>query len=316
MKAKIWDLLPNELKEKICQYNNSNLNKIVVNPENIVLGNGIDELLFILFTSINEKNSKIIVSIPTYPDYKNYANSVGVDVIEIPLLKDFQLDVDKIIKKSKDKNVKLIIICNPNNPTGNIINFSDIYYILENIKDKLVLIDEAYFEFSNVTLLKDILLYPNLIIARSFSKGFLSPGLRLGYFIGQTKIISELYKVKTVYNLSNLAQFIGIKYLNNSDKFKKFIDYIIKIRDYTYKRLSSFNNITPYQSHTNFILFRCSFDANKLYNFLLENNISLRNVSKAYNLNNCLRISLSLKENIDLFLNLLENFMQSNLNYL
>lgn len=314
--------LESNLKEKICEYNNKILSKIekqnsqnneskILNPSNIIIGNGLDELLFILFMSLNDKKSKILISVPTYPDYKNYALSVGLNICEIPLIESFQLDVSKIIKESKKKDIKLIIICNPNNPTGNLINSADIFYLLENINDKLILIDEAYFEFSKITFAKYINIYPNLIIGRSFSKGFLAPGLRLGYFITISKNIKELMKVKSVYNISNLTQFIGLKFLNNIEKFNQRIDYLIKLREYLYNRLKNIKNIKPFQSFTNFILFKCNFDANILYEFLLKNNISLRNVSKNYNLENCLRVSLGTKENLDLFLNKLNEFVNN-----
>ncbi|MCX8059432.1 MAG: histidinol-phosphate aminotransferase family protein [Spirochaetes bacterium] len=310
--------LENSLKEKICKYNNEFLTKNetdlkeIINPSNIILGNGIDELLYILFMSINDYKSKILISIPTYPDYKNYALSVGLNVLEIPLIENFQLNVSKIIKESKNKEVKLIIICNPNNPTGNLINSADIYYLLENIKDKLILIDEAYFEFSKVTFLKHVNLYPNLIIARSFSKGFFAPGLRLGYFVSSVLNIKELNKVKGVYNLSNLTQFIGIKFLENLEKFEQRIEYICKLRDFIFNRLQAIKNIEPYPSSTNFILFKCKFDSTKLYEYLLKKEISLRNVSKLYNLYNCLRVSIGTKENMDFFIkNILEFNEQS-----
>lgn len=294
-----------KLKNLICKYNQ---NKIT--EENILMGNGIDDLLYLIFISIQDKNSKILVSVPSYPDYINYSLSCGVENITVPLKNDFQLDVDRIINTGKRKDIKMIILCTPNNPTGNLLKKSDIYYILENINDKLIVIDEAYFEFSNETFINNISDYENLIILRSFSKGFFASGLRFGYLISNPFIVKELLKVKSVFNLSSLTQFIAIKLLQKEKTIKEHIDFLINERENLYKQLSKINEINVYKSKTNFILFRLlrNLDHIDLYNYLLQNDISIRNVSSQPLLEKCLRVSIGNKEQNSEFVSTLNNY--------
>ena len=294
-----------KLKSEICEYN---LNKI--KPDNILMGNGIDDLLYLLFISISDKNSKILVSVPSYPDYINYSLSCGVGNISINLKENFQLDIDEIIENGKKKDVKMIIFCTPNNPTGNLLKKSDIFYILENIHDKLVVIDEAYFEFSGETFINNIYNYENLIILRSFSKGFFSSGLRFGYLIANSFIIGELLKVKSVFNLSALTQFVALKLFMKKDIIKKYINVLIEERDFLFKELGKIEGITSYKSYTNFLLFRVSENFNHidLYNYLLKKEISLRNVSSLPMLDNCLRVSIGTKEQNKIFLSEMKKY--------
>jgi len=301
--------LEEEVKAKLSAYNHD-----LVKPHNLLCGNGIDDLLYLLFLSVNEPKSKILISTPTYPDYKNYALSVGLGVEEVPLLEDFQLDIPGILKKAKDRNIKMVILCNPNNPTGNLIQSSDIYYLLEKITDKMILVDEAYYEFSKQSCISTINQYPQLVITRSFSKGFFSSGLRFGYLISQSSNISELLKIKSVYNLSSLTQYIVLKFLDNPDKFNSRIDYLIKLRDIISRRLALIPGLKVYDSHTNFLLFRLpeGEDPRELYDYLLGNGIAVRNVSK--NIPSCLRVSIGEKAEMDEFARQVELYFHEKVN--
>ncbi len=296
-----------ELKQEIISYCNS-----VIKEENILLGNGIDELLYFLFASISEPKSKVIINTPTYPDYKNYGESLSLDFYELPLNEIFQPQIKKLIQLSKKKETKLIILCTPNNPTGNLITSGDIYYLLENVKDTLILVDEAYFEYSNKTFVENLSNYPNLIITRSFSKGFHSSGLRFGYLLASPYIIQNLLKVKPVFNLSSLTIFIAKKILQNKEIMLSKIEELKQNRETLYNYLKKQPLITPYESYTNFILFRVEQPISHidLYNFLLENNLSIRNVSNSNSLKNCLRVSISNEKEINRFKLLLSNYIE------
>ncbi len=336
--------------------------------EQILIGNGIDELFYFLFISINEKknakNSKCVINVPTYPDYKNYGQSVGLSFIEIPLLvkeieqKDnqqdnmaqyskkqisemrinkeqidntpkisekidkkesevsFQLDVNKIIKAGKRKDVKGIIFTNPNNPTGTVFPISDIIYITEKLEDKLIMVDEAYIEFCpKYTLVPLIDEFPNLIILRTFSKGFLSPGLRLGYLVSNSSIIAQLKKVFPVFTVSQISIEIGKILLENHQKIKNIIENIIENREKIYNKLCQYIETgqlkNVYKSNTNFVLFQFNSEnlMNKFYDFLLKSDISVRNVSSKF-LKNALRVTASNDLNSEDFINKVEQFFQ------
>lgn len=300
--------------------------------DQILIGNGIDELLYFLFISINEKGSKCIVNVPTYPDYKNYGESVGLSFIEIPLIEnsitknqdgkvssdedilEYSLDVKRLVKVGKKSDVKAIIFTNPNNPTGTLFPLSDIIYVMQRLKDKLIIIDEAYIEFCpDKTMIPLINEFENIIILRTFSKGFLSPGLRLGYLVSNESIIKNLKKVFPVFLVSNLSIEIGKILLENEKEISKIRKEVIenrqkiynKLKDYTVKGYIS----KVYKSNTNFVLFK--FESNeimeKCYKYLLENEVSIRNVSSKY-LKNSLRVTASSNKETDLFLDILEKF--------
>ena len=294
-----------KVKEQVCIYNHND-----VKPDELILANGIDDLLYLLFIAVAQKGSKILYSIPSYPDYANYSASCSLGSESLLLTSDFHLDVEQIIKKGKHKAVKLIIICNPNNPTGNLFKTSDIFYILENIQDTLIAVDEAYFEFNSTTFLPYINNYQNLVILRSFSKGFLVPGLRFGYLSAHRSIIHELRKVKSVFNISALTLAYASKLLSCSPKISDIIEKLKKMRDSFIIYMRNIPEIEVYHSETNFILFRMKTQevCDSLYKHLLDKDISVRNVSSQPLLHNCLRVSVGDKNENTKFLKELEFF--------
>lgn len=304
----------------------------VKSEDQILIGNGIDELLYFLFVAINEKGSKCIVNVPTYPDYKNYGESVGITFIEMPLIEnsisknqdgkinsgedtiEYSLDVKRLVKIGKKREVKAIIFTNPNNPTGTLFPLSDIIYFIQRLKDKLIIIDEAYMEFCpDKTMIPLINEFENIIILRTFSKGFLSPGLRLGYIISNTSIIKNLKKVFPVFLVSQLSIEIGKILLEKEKEISKIREEIIKNRERIYKKLKEYTEKSfiskVYKSNTNFVLFKFENEEkmNSCYKYLLENEVSIRNVSSKF-LKNSLRVTASNNEETDLFLNTLEKF--------
>lgn len=306
--------------------------------DQILIGNGIDELLYFLFISINDRNTKCVVNVPAYPDYKNYGQSCGINFIELPLIEkkitkklennlidnslesgyEFVLNIEKLIKTKNKKEIKAIIFTNPNNPTGTIFSLSDIIYVVERLPEKLIIIDEAYIEFCpDKTLVSLINEFNNLVILRTFSKGFLSPGLRLGYLISNENIIKQLKKVFPVFPVSQISIEIGRILLEKREQIQKIIEIIIENRNKIYNKLKEFMEKDlidkVYKSYTNFVLFK--FKNQKImidiYNYLLENEISVRNVSSKY-LQNSLRVTASNDEETNCFLKYLENFFNKN----
>ncbi|MFN3412036.1 MAG: pyridoxal phosphate-dependent aminotransferase [Exilispira sp.] len=306
--------------------------------DQILIGNGIDELLYFLFISINDRNTKCVVNVPAYPDYKNYGQSCGINFIELPLIEkeitkklennlidnslesgfEFVLNIEKLIKTRNKKDIKAIIFTNPNNPTGTIFSLSDIIYVTERLPEKLIIIDEAYIEFClDKTLVSLINEFDNLIILRTFSKGFLSPGLRLGYLVSNENIIKQLKKVFPVFPVSQISIEIGKILLEKREQIQKIREIIIGNRNKIYTKLKEFMEKDliekVYKSDTNFVLFK--FNNPKImidfYNYLLENEISIRNVSSRY-IQNSLRVTASDDEQTDYFLKYMENFFDKN----
>ncbi|MCR4422831.1 MAG: histidinol-phosphate aminotransferase family protein [Spirochaetales bacterium] len=298
----------------------------VNSEQQILIANGIDELLYFLFIAINEKNAKCIVNVPTYPDYKNYGESVGLSFIEIPLIENFDsnveynIDIKRLVKKGKRKDVKAIIFTNPNNPTGTLFPLADIIYVMQKLKDKLIIIDEAYIEFClDKTMIPLLNEFENLVILRTFSKGFLSPGLRLGYLVSNEHITSQLKKVFPVFPVSQISIEIGKLLLQNKDEISKVRQQIIDNRQDIYEKLREYREkgyiSKVYKSNTNFLLF--SFKAEErmkeCYDFLLKNEVSVRNVSSKY-LKNSLRVTATNDKETAIFLNTINEFFNGHNN--
>jgi histidinol-phosphate aminotransferase len=284
----------------------------VNSEQQILIANGIDELLYMLFIAINEKNAKIVVNV----------ESVGLSFIELPLIEnvkldnEYSIDVKRLVKIGKRKDVKAIIFTNPNNPTGTLFPLSDMIYVTQKLKDKLIIIDEAYIEFClEKTMIPLLNEFENLIVLRTFSKGFLSPGLRLGYLVSNSYVTSQLKKVFPVFPVSQFSIEIGKLLLEKKDEISKVREKIIENRQYIYEKLKEYKEkgyiSKVYKSNTNFLLFSFANEERmkNCYDFLLKNEVSIRNVSSKY-LKNSLRVTTTNGEETGLFLSIISKFFE------
>ena len=290
-----------DLLEKLADYCN-------VSPSQIAMGNGADEMIYYFFVMLRSRaEDKIIYPAPSYFDYKTYSKAVGLSQEPVDLLDDLSLDQNSFIQHLEDDNSVCAIICNPNNPTGNLISKEAIINIIEST-EKPVLVDEAYFEFSKTTVIDLIEQYENLFVLRTFSKGFLSAGLRFGYIIAKQKSIYELRKVMTAFNLSLVIQSIALVYLENIDWFERQIESLIEGRDYLYSSLLSIDGIEPLPSSTNFITFRVADAKDELFDYLKQSEIAIRSVSTHRLLKDCLRVTIGTESENRLFISAVQSF--------
>ena len=264
--------------------------------KNIMLGNGSDEVLDIVIRAFCEPGKdNIIITPPTYGMYKVFADINNVEVRNAFLNKDFNLNV-KNIEKLKDKNTKLIILCSPNNPTGNSLNKKDIEYLLKNL-NCAVLIDEAYIDFSDEeSIIKKLSEYPNLIVSQTLSKAWGLAAVRLGICFASEYLISVFNKIKAPYNVNILSQQKAMEMLSNIETFN---NNLIKIKEEKTKlkekliSLSFVEKVFP--SDANFLLVKVS-NAEAIYEYLINNGIVVRDRSKMHGCKNCLRISIGTPE--------------------
>jgi len=287
------------LKEKI-----ENLKGI--KSANIFIGNGSDEVIDLAFRIFcNPGKDKALNFIPTYGMYTVSAAINQVELLQVPLNNDFQIDLKKVEPLLKDENLKLIFICSPNNPTGNIINKNDIISILKKFKG-IVIIDEAYIDFSEneslISLLKD---YPNLIISQTFSKAWGLAAARVGVAYSSETITSLFNKVKPPYNVSLLNQLSAIEAIENEIDFKQNVKIILKEKERLKNELIQLAFIKKvYPSDTNFLLIEVN-DAELLYNQLIKQKIIIRNRNKQ--VKNTVRITIGSTEENNRLINALKN---------
>lgn len=263
-------------------------------PQQIFLGNGSDEVIDIAFRIFCEPNQDKAASFtPTYGMYEVLAKINAVELIQLPLNNTFQIDVKSLLPYLSDKNLKLIFICSPNNPTGNLLKEESITFILENFNG-IVFIDEAYIDFSTQnSFFKKLNKYPNLIVSQTLSKAWGMAGIRLGIAYMNEEIIAYYNKVKPPYNISAINQETALKVLSDTGKFEWQVMEIISEKANlleALKRLKIVKKIYP--TDANFVLIKVE-DANKIYNYLTDHQVIIRNRTSV--VKNCVRITVGTK---------------------
>lgn len=267
-----------------------------VKTNQILLGNGSDEVLDLLFRAFCEpKKDNVITLPPTYGMYGVLANINAVYNKEILLSEDFQPQIEKIME-AVDENTKIIFLCSPNNPTGNSFSDESVAYLLKNFNG-LVVIDEAYIDFSEKeSWINELDEYPNLVITQTLSKAYGLAGIRLGICYASAEMISVLNKIKPPYNVNELTQKRALERLDNKDKIKAEIESIITQREALLKVLLNVNFVEKiYATEANFILVKVD-NANKRYNELIAKGIVIRNRTTQPLCDNCLRLTVGTEQ--------------------
>jgi histidinol-phosphate aminotransferase len=263
-----------------------------VSESQILLGNGSDEVLDLIFRAFCEPNQDNIISLPpTYGMYKVLAGINAVENKEVLLTTDFEPNVDEILNVV-DANSKLLFICSPNNPTGNAFKKEGIKKLLESFSGLLV-IDEAYIDFSkDESWLSALKTYPNLIVTQTLSKAYGLAGIRLGLCYASEEIIGVLNKIKPPYNVNQLTQQRALQRVLNQDLVNQEVQQILNERGELIKALNGLEFVKElYPTDANFVLAKVD-DANKRYQQLLEKKVVVRNRSTQPLCGNTLRFTV------------------------
>jgi histidinol-phosphate aminotransferase len=291
----------NELKKRISELKDVPLN-------HIFLGNGSDEIIGLLFKIFcNPASDKVLVFDPTFGMYETSARINNVELVKVKLSESFDINVDDVKPFLADSSFKLVFICSPNNPTGNIISPEAIRYLLENFEGILI-IDEAYIDFSSTRSWKHALRdHENLVVLQTLSKAWGMAGVRVGMAFANPQIINYLSKVKPPYNLSSLAQKVALERLNDIDSFRKQMSIILEERKRLAKELVKLGAVkNVYPSQTNFLLVEVD-DVDRVYHRLVHRNIVVRNRSRQ--VDQCLRITIGSPEENDLLISALKKIV-------
>jgi histidinol-phosphate aminotransferase len=269
-----------------------------IEEERIFLGNGSDEIIDLSIRIFcNPGIDKILSFTPTYGMYEVSASINNVEVLKIPLIDNFQIDIQKAKNLFKDQKLKLIFICSPNNPTSNSMNFKDVEYIVKNFNG-IVLIDEAYIDFSEKpSFIKLLDTYANLIIMQTFSKAFGLAAVRVGMAFTNPAIVQFFNKLKPPYNISFINQQTVLKKLSHMEEYKNQVLRIKRERARLANCLSEMSVVEKvYPSDANFLLVKVKGAIN-IYNTLVKKKIIIRNRSSV--IENCLRITVGKKSEND-----------------
>ncbi|MBT8183266.1 MAG: histidinol-phosphate transaminase [Eudoraea sp.] len=263
-----------------------------VGSEQLLLGNGSDEVLDLLFRVFCEPNKDNVITLP--PTYGMYAVLAGINAIEnreVLLTTDFEPRVEEILNKA-DENTKLLFLCSPNNPTGNSFSEDLVSTLLKNFNG-IVIIDEAYIDFSeNAGWVDSLSEYPNLVVTQTLSKAYGMAGIRLGICIASEAIINLLNRIKPPYNVNELTQQKALEQISTPEVTRNAIAEILGERNRLSKQLEKIDFIDHiFHSDANFLLVRVD-DAELRYEQLIKKGIVVRNRSKQPLCNNTLRFTV------------------------
>ena len=284
-----------ELRQEIASF-------LGVKTENVLAGSGSDEVLDWIFKLFCQPGQdQVAIAEPTYGMYSVSARIFGIPVVEFPLNNKFDFDVELFLD-GVSENTKVLFLCSPNNPTGNLLDREQIVTLCRRW-GKIVVVDEAYIEFADASsIVYELSKVPNLIVLRTLSKAFGRAGVRLGYAVASEQIINYFLKVKLPYNLNVLTTRNGCQTLKESKIFRSNVESIKEERERIFAELSGIEQIVQvFPSQANFLLFRCP-KASQIYLRLLEKGIVVRDRSSLLGLKDCIRVSIGTSAENSLFL--------------
>lgn len=294
------DPLQKKLKQRIAEIKG-------VKAEQLFLGNGSDECIDLLFRLFCRPGiDKVATISPSYGMYTVSARINQIELVEILLNEDFSLDPKRILNASKD--CKILFLCSPNNPTGQSFPLNQLIELVENFQG-IVVVDEAYIDFSSedsmLTVLND---YPNLAVSQTFSKAYGMAGIRLGMLFGSIELIFWINKIKPPYNINQLTQEFALNKLSDLSQVSSEIEVIRSEREKLMNSLIQLPMILKvYPSDSNFILIKVS-DSDRLYSYLIEKGIVVRNRSNQPLCLNTLRFTVGTPTENSQLLNALNEF--------
>ena len=288
------------LKQKIAALKN-------VNPEQVFLGNGSDEVIDLLIRVFCQPGTeKIMILPPTYGMYAVSAASNDVGVVSVALTPNFQINLPQIFEQIA--GVKLIFLCSPNNPTGNCLNPADVVSLLEKFKG-IVVIDEAYIDFApQKSFLPRLKEFNNLLIMQTFSKAWGLANLRLGMAFADPQIIDWLSRLKYPYNVNGLTQELALTALERSAEKDRMVAELRTERERLAGSLEELPIVKKvYPSDANFLLVKFR-DARSVFQYLINQKIIVRDRSQALHCENCLRITVGTPNENDILIAKLKDF--------
>jgi len=260
-------------------------------PGNVLVGNGGDELIFNTLLSWGGPGRAMLDTPPTFAMYAIDAKVTGTELVRIPRRPRFEVDGEAVLSRLREGDIDVVMLANPNNPTGNLVPETLLIDIL-NATDALVLIDEAYFEFSRHTMRPHMERHPNLVILRTFSKAFSMAGVRVGYVLAHEDVVRELTKVRQPYSIDSFAQWVAATVFRERVVFQQSIRDIMRGRDKLMHGLSAMEGVEVFPSEANFVLFRVPH-ASALWRDLLHgHSVLIRDFSRAPGLEDCLRVTV------------------------
>ena len=287
------DPLANELRDMIAEANG-------LDREQVVVGNGGDELLFNLALAWGGPGRTFLNLPPTFSVYDYNARLTNTNVVNIPRLADYSIDEEAVLERLAQGDIDYVIVTSPNNPTGNLVDTEFVRKMLE-ASDALVMVDEAYFEFSRNTVRPLLETHENLVILRTFSKAFSLAAVRVGYLLASKYVIDQFLKVRQSYSVDAVSQAIARVVYAHRAEFVRGVETIVDERERIIVALNELPGVEAFPSQANYVMFKLEV-AGDVWQQLLDAGVLVRDFSHAPALENCLRVSVGTHEENDRFL--------------
>ncbi len=279
-----------------------------IEESELIAGAVSDELIDLLFRSFVNVGDSIIDCEPTFGMYSFGARIIGAKIYSVPRTSTWDVDVEGILSKVTS-DTKMIFLASPNNPTGNLLNQEELFEILKT--NIIVVVDETYFEFANVSLAKYTRKFSNLVILRSFSKWAGIAGLRIGYMISNPKIIDNIIKIKQPYNINVAAEVAAINILSNPEVAFEKVNLILKDKLIFESELKKIKGLRLFPSKGNFVLIEfLDIASDEVYNELAFNGIFVRKFSDP-KLDKMLRFSIGTTTQMELLLSVMKKILKN-----
>jgi len=266
------DFVPASLHERLAEFAGWK-------PDGVIAGNGSNELIQALLMVTIATGKRVLISEPTFALYRQVTTVLGGEVESVSLTSDLKYDVEALQEIVETKQPDVTIICSPNNPTGCVIDDESLRSLLRTARG-LVVIDEAYHEFAQHSVVPLLTEHQNLIVLRTFSKAMAFAALRIGYLLGAPDLVREIRKAVLPYNLNAFSQMAAeVAVENYETELRPLVKEIISERDRLYERLSEINGLTPTSSKGNFMVVKSAMDPTRIFTDLLDRDILIRDVS-------------------------------------
>ena len=273
--------------------------------DNIIAGNGSDELLDITFKTFMGWGDRSVVPVPSYTLYDYFVKLNGGSVAEVDLTEDFQLDVDAIVRQ----DAKIAIMPSPNNPTGNCFRQKDIEEVLSRF-DGIVVVDEAYAEYAEGSMIRRVNEFDNLVVLRTFSKAYAMAALRVGYAATNLKLAEMMMCIKIPYSLNMISEGAALAAVKDQDFIRRSVEMVREQRPVLSAGLKKLG-FEPFPSDSNFIMARSPIDHAELVSGLKERGILIRDFGAKRRTENCVRTTVGTAEQNKLLLDRMEEVIAS-----
>jgi len=271
------------LKEKISAY-------LQVSQDCVSIGNSSDEMMDRTIRTFLEKGDSTVTFAPTFSIFRYCTKHYDADIVSVPLNEDFTLDMTAM-RSAFTPQTRLLYLCSPNNPTANQLKYEDVVSLIETFPG-MVLVDEAYAEYADFSVVSLTKKYDNLIVLRTFSKAFGLAGLRLGYAVANPRLAQVIDKLPTPYAVNVVSLSMGRKLLENMDLVAQSIDELKSERASLINRLNDVKGLKAFDSKANFVLFKVDKSSDSAYAHLLQKGIIIKNLGKLLQHENCLRTTV------------------------